>query len=84
MLNLGFRDEFLGAQMPGTAVPMRLKDNTGAAQQDRRKLVLHRTFKNRDEEIRDLVTPYAEERFRLRFSHLWDAQRGRIVEICRY
>lgn len=32
MLNLNLRDEFLGSQMPGTAIALRTKDNTGAAQ----------------------------------------------------
>ena len=32
MLNLKLRDEFLGSQMPGTAIALRRKDNTGAAQ----------------------------------------------------
>ena len=34
MLNLNLRDEFLGSQMPGTAIALRRKDNTGAAQRD--------------------------------------------------
>lgn len=34
MLNLKLRDEFLGSQMPGTAIALRRKDNTGAAQRD--------------------------------------------------
>src|SRR5437867_12888026 len=33
MLNLKLRDEFLGSQMPGTAITLRRNDNTGAAQQ---------------------------------------------------
>ena len=33
MLNLKLRDEFLGSQMPGTAITLRRGDNTGAAQQ---------------------------------------------------
>jgi len=32
LLNLKLRDEFLGSQMPGTAIALRRKDNTGAAQ----------------------------------------------------
>ena len=32
MLNLKLRDEFLGSQMPGTAIALRRKDNSGAAQ----------------------------------------------------
>jgi len=32
MLKLKLRDEFLGSQMPGTAIALRRKDNTGAAQ----------------------------------------------------
>jgi len=34
MLDLRLRDEFLGSQMPGTAIALRRKDNTGAAQRD--------------------------------------------------
>jgi len=34
MLNLKLRDEFLGSQMPGTAIALRRKDNTGAAQRN--------------------------------------------------
>lgn len=53
------------------------------AKQDREKLVLHRLFKNRDnipnDEVRNLVSAYAGERFRLRFSHLSEAERSRIV-----
>lgn len=33
MLSLKLRDEFLGSQMPGTAITLRRGDNTGAAQQ---------------------------------------------------
>lgn len=33
MLGLHLRDEFLGQQMPGTAIALRAHDNTGAAQQ---------------------------------------------------
>ncbi len=33
MLGLKLRDEFLGSQMPGTAIALRRGDNTGAAQQ---------------------------------------------------
>jgi hypothetical protein len=33
-LNLKLRDEFLGSQMPGTAIALRRPDNTGAAQRD--------------------------------------------------
>src|SRR3972149_5096544 len=32
MLNLKLRDEFLGSQMPGTAIELRRGDNQGAAQ----------------------------------------------------
>ena len=35
MLNLKVRNEFLGSQMPGTAIALRRKDNTGAAQMAR-------------------------------------------------
>jgi len=34
MLNLKLRDEFLGAQMPDTAIELRRSDNKGAAQRD--------------------------------------------------
>jgi len=34
MLNLKLRNEFLGSQMPGTAIALRRKDNTEAAQRD--------------------------------------------------
>ena len=33
MLNLTLRDEFLGSQMPNTAIALRRADNKGAAQQ---------------------------------------------------
>jgi len=32
MLGLKLRDEFLGSQMPGTAISLRTSDNQGAAQ----------------------------------------------------
>jgi hypothetical protein len=32
MLGLKLRDEFLGSQMPGTAIELRRNDNRGAAQ----------------------------------------------------
>ncbi|NCB28055.1 MAG: DUF499 domain-containing protein, partial [Bacteroidia bacterium] len=34
MLNLQLRREFLGSQMPGTAITLRRNDNTGAAQKN--------------------------------------------------
>lgn len=53
------------------------------AKQDRLNLVLYRLFKNRsnipDAEIRELVAAYASERFRLRYSHLSEAERDRIT-----
>jgi hypothetical protein len=53
------------------------------AKQDRQRLVLHRLFANRSNipiaDITALVSSYAQERFRLRFSHLSDAERGRIA-----
>ena len=53
------------------------------ARRDRQKMVLHRLFKNRAQipegEIRQSITPYAQERFRLRFSHLPDLERERIA-----
>jgi len=39
MLNLRLRDEFLGKQMPTTAISLRTRDNTGAAQQDPNKIL---------------------------------------------
>lgn len=53
------------------------------AKQDRQKLVLYRLFQNRGnipaEDIRNLLSTYANERFRLRFPHLSDAERARIT-----
>lgn len=53
------------------------------AKQDRLNLVLYRLFKNRDnipgDEVRGLVAAYAGERFRLRYSHLSEAERDRIT-----
>jgi len=53
------------------------------ARQDRQKLLLHRLFTNRgnipSEQIRDLVSAYAAERFRLRYEHLSSSERDRIV-----
>ncbi len=52
------------------------------AKQDRQRLVLHRLFENRTNipanDIENLVSPYAGERYRLRFSHLTEAERERI------
>src|ERR1035437_1488821 len=54
-----------------------------SANDDRRKMVLHRLFENRDvipeADIRNLVSPYANERFRLLFGNLPEAERPRIV-----
>ncbi|MBI4333521.1 MAG: DUF499 domain-containing protein [Chloroflexi bacterium] len=53
------------------------------AKQDRKKLLLYRLFKNREyiptDEIRGIVNSYASERFRLRFSHLPETDRSRVV-----
>jgi hypothetical protein len=53
------------------------------AKQDRKRLLLHRLFKNRQNislsAIESLVDAYAKERFRLRFSHLCEAERSRIT-----
>ena len=53
------------------------------AKQDRQKLVLHRLFENRDKisesEIIEITGIYASERFRLRFSHLSEAEKNRIT-----
>jgi hypothetical protein len=54
-----------------------------SANDDRRKMVLHRLFENRDvipeADIRNLVSPYGNERFRLLFGNLPEAERPRIV-----
>ena len=54
------------------------------AKQDRQKLVLHRLFENRGNiatgDVISLVSAYAQERFRLRFSHRSEAERARITE----
>lgn len=54
------------------------------AKQDRQLLLLHRLFRNRDNigraQIDQLVTAYAGERYRLRFSHLPASERNRITE----
>jgi len=53
------------------------------AKEDRKKLLLYRLFENRQniptEEIRTLTDSYASERFRLRFSHLPESKRSRVV-----
>lgn len=53
------------------------------ARQDRQRLLLHRLFTNRGnipaDQIRDLVSAYAAERFRLRFAHLPPSERDRII-----
>ena len=53
------------------------------ATEDRRKLVLHRLFENRDQipeaNIQNLVSAYGNERFRLLFASLPEAERPRIV-----
>lgn len=53
------------------------------AKQDRKRLLLHRLFKNRQNiaasEIESLVDVYAKERFRLRYAHLSEAERSRIT-----
>jgi len=54
-----------------------------AANEDRRKLVLHRLFENRDQipeaNIQNLISAYGNERFRLLFGSLPEAERPRIV-----
>jgi len=54
-----------------------------SAKDDRRKLVLHRLFQNRDQipdaDILNLGGAYASERFRLLHHHLPEAERPRIV-----
>lgn len=53
------------------------------AKQDRKRLLLHRLFKNQTNisrsEIESLVDAYAKERFRLRCAHLSEAERSRIT-----
>ena len=53
------------------------------AKEDRKNLLLYRLFENRrniqEEEIRSLLDSYASERFRLRFSHLPESERSRVV-----
>ncbi|MFA5183046.1 MAG: hypothetical protein WC405_17140 [Syntrophales bacterium] len=53
------------------------------AKEDRKKLLLYRLFENREniptEEVRSLLISYASERFRLRFSHLPETERERVV-----
>jgi len=53
------------------------------AKEDRKKLLLYRLFENREniptDEIRSLLDSYASERFRLRFSHLPETERSRVV-----
>lgn len=53
------------------------------AKEDRQKLVLHRLFVNRSnissDDISSLVSAYAQERFRLRYSHLPATEKNRIV-----
>ena len=54
-----------------------------SANDDRRKMVLHRLFENRDQisdaAIQNLVSAYGNERFRLLFGSLPEAERPRIV-----
>jgi hypothetical protein len=54
-----------------------------SANDDRRKMVLHRLFENRDQipdaAIQNLVSAYGNERFRLLFANLPEAERPRIV-----
>jgi hypothetical protein len=53
------------------------------AKEDRKKLLLYRLFENRQnippDVIRSLLDSYASERFRLRFSHLPESERSRII-----
>ncbi len=50
------------------------------AKQDRKRMVLHRLFENRGnippQDVASLISPYAAERFRLRFPHLTQAERN--------
>src|SRR4030095_4904867 len=39
MLNLQLREEFLGPHMPGTAISLRRKDKTGAAEQNAEQIL---------------------------------------------
>jgi hypothetical protein len=52
MLDLRLRDEFLGSQMPNTAIALRRADNKGAAQQA-------------PEQILDITYPTADEQWGL-------------------
>lgn len=53
------------------------------ANEDRKNLLLYCLFENRQniptDEIRSLIDSYASERFRLRFSHLPECERSRVV-----
>ncbi len=53
------------------------------AKEDRKNLLLYRLFENRQnipaDSIRNLLESYASERFRLRFSHLAESERSRVV-----
>lgn len=53
------------------------------AKQDRQQLLLHRLFKNRgnspQDEIERTIKPHAEERYRLRFSHLPASEQSRVA-----
>jgi hypothetical protein len=53
------------------------------AKRDRQNLVLYRLFRNREniptKDIQDLTSAYGQERFRLRFSHLSEAEKPRLV-----
>ena len=64
-----------------TPVPIDFRGAT--ATDDRKKLILHRLFSNREQippsEIRAQVSAYAAERFRLRFPFLSPAEHERIV-----
>lgn len=54
------------------------------AKDDRQKLVLHRLFTNRGNipaaDIDSTVSPYAQERWRLQYTHLPDSERNRIAD----
>lgn len=54
------------------------------AKQDRQLLLLHRLFKNRanigGSQVEQLVAAYANERYRLRFSHLPASEKNRIAD----
>lgn len=64
--------------------PVIINFQGASAKRDRQLLVLHRIFANRSNipqaDIQSLTVVYAQERFRLRFSHLPATERDRVAE----